>query len=57
MFVAEKRGTIKVFDSLSDTTPTTFVDLSSQVDNYWDRGLLGMALPPNFPTNPLRSNP
>ena len=52
VFVAEKRGTIKVFDSLSDTTPTTFVDLSSQVDNYWDRGLLGMALPPNFPTNP-----
>ncbi len=43
---------IKVFDSLSDTTPTTFADLRSQVDDYWDRGLLGLALPPNFPTNP-----
>src|SRR5262245_3541360 len=27
IFVAEKRGTIKVFDDLNDTTPTTFVDL------------------------------
>ena len=52
VFVAEKRGIIKVFDSLSDTTPTTFADLRPQVDDYWDRGLLGMALPPNFPTNP-----
>ena len=52
IFVAEKRGTIKVFDSLTDTTPTTFVDLQSKVHDYWDRGLLGMALPPDFPTNP-----
>jgi len=52
IFVAEKRGTIKVFDNLSDTTPTTFVDLQTKVHDYWDRGLLGMALPPDFPTNP-----
>src|SRR5690349_8896469 len=30
VFVAEKGGTIKVFDSLSDPTPTLFADLSSQ---------------------------
>ena len=52
IFVAEKRGTIKVFDSLTDTTPVTFADLQGKVDDYWDRGLLGMALAPNFPTNP-----
>jgi PKD repeat protein len=52
VFVAEKRGVIKVFDSLSDTTPTTFADLNVNVYNFWDRGLLGMTLAPNFPTNP-----
>jgi glucose/arabinose dehydrogenase len=52
VFVAEKRGVIKVFDSLTDTTPTTFADLNVNVYNFWDRGLLGMALDPDFPTNP-----
>ena len=52
IFVAEKSGLIKVFDNLSDTTPTTFADLRTKVHNYSDRGLLGLALDPNFPTNP-----
>ena len=52
MFVAEKSGLIKVFDSMSDTTPTVFANLSTNVHNYWDRGLLGMALDPNFPAAP-----
>jgi PKD repeat protein/glucose/arabinose dehydrogenase len=52
IFVAEKRGVIKVFDSLTDTTPTVFADLNVNVYNFWDRGLLGMALDPQFPTNP-----
>ena len=52
MFVAEKSGLIKVFDSLSDTTPTVFADLRTNVHNFWDRGLLGLALHPNFPTQP-----
>ena len=52
VFVAEKRGVIKVFDSLTDTTPTTFANLSTNVHDYWDRGLLGMALDPNFPASP-----
>lgn len=53
MFVAEKSGIIKVFNSVSDVSnPTVFADLSTEVYNYWDRGLLGMALDPNFPTNP-----
>src|SRR5918912_3279705 len=52
VFVAEKSGLIKVFDNLSDTTPTTFADLRTKVHNFWDRGLLGLALDPNFPSNP-----
>ena len=52
VFVAEKSGRIKVFDSLTDTTPTVFADLNVNVYNFWDRGLLGLALDPNFPTDP-----
>lgn len=52
VFVAEKGGAIKIFDNLADTTPTVFTDLSALVHNQWDRGLLGLALPPNFPTSP-----
>ena len=52
VFVAQKNGVIKVFASLTATTPTTFADLRTQVDDYWDRGLLGLALDPNFPANP-----
>src|SRR5262245_53469099 len=39
VFVAEKSGLIKVFDNLTDTTPTVFADLRTQVHNFWDRGL------------------
>ncbi len=52
VFVAEKSGVIKVFDSLNDTTPTEFADLRTEVNNFWDRGLLGLALDPKFPQQP-----
>jgi PKD repeat protein len=52
IFVAQKDGQIKEFDSLTDTTPTIVTNLSTEVDDYWDRGLLGMALDPNFPSTP-----
>ena len=52
IFVAEKNGRIKVFDDLADTTPTLFADLSTNVYNFWDRGLLGLALDPAFPAQP-----
>jgi glucose/arabinose dehydrogenase len=50
VFVAEKGGKIKVFDGFSDSAPDTFADLSANVHNFWDRGLLGLALDPNFTT-------
>ncbi|MFD7159847.1 PQQ-dependent sugar dehydrogenase [Kribbella sp. NPDC059898] len=52
VFVAEKSGLIKVFSSLDDPNPKVYADLRTEVYNYWDRGLLGIALHPNFPTDP-----
>jgi glucose/arabinose dehydrogenase len=52
VFVAEKSGLIKVFDSLDDPTPSVYADLRTEVYNYWDRGLLGLALHPDFPADP-----
>jgi PKD repeat protein len=49
VFVTEKRGVIKEFSSLSDTTPRVVVDLRTKVMDYVDRGLLGLAIPPGFP--------
>ena len=49
-FVAQKNGVIKVFDNVSDTTPVTFANLSTNVDDFWDRGMLGFALDPGFLT-------
>src|SRR4029450_8769692 len=51
-FVGQKNGVIRVFQSLTDTNPVTFADLSGRVHDFWDRGLLGLALPPNFPLSP-----
>jgi glucose/arabinose dehydrogenase len=53
VFVAEKGGLIKEFASLTDTTPRTYADLRTKVHNYWDRGLLSIALDPSFPTRSL----
>ena len=49
-FVAEKGGVVLEFDSLADTTPTTVIDLSVITDDYWDRGLLSLAIDPGFVT-------
>ncbi len=52
VFVAEKAGVIKVFDGIADSTPDVLADLSVNVHNYWDRGLLGLAIDPAFPVRP-----
>ena len=52
VFVAEKNGKIKMYSSLSATTPTVWADLGKNVDDYWDRGLLGLAIDPNWPASP-----
>jgi glucose/arabinose dehydrogenase len=50
VFVAEKGGRIKVFNNLSDSSPDVFANLSTNVHDYWDRGMLGLALDPDFTT-------
>jgi len=56
-FVALKTGEIKTFDYDAATREfepfsqhTIFADLTTQVDNYWDRGLTGITLDPQFGT-------
>ena len=48
VFVALKSGIIDVFDSIDDPTPTVYADLRTKVDDFCDRGLLGLALDPQF---------
>ena len=52
VFVAEKGGLVKVFDSTSDPSPAVYADLRTKVHSFDDRGLLGMVLHPSFPTVP-----
>jgi len=52
VFVAEKRGLIKLYDGLTDRSPTVFADLRTRVHNNHDRGLLSLALDPSFPARP-----
>jgi uncharacterized repeat protein (TIGR01451 family) len=52
VFVAEKSGLIKIFTGLTDPTPDVFSDLTTNVQNYWDRGLLGLALDPSLTGGP-----
>ncbi len=52
LFVGEKRGVVKTFDSLADTTPTVFADLRTQVHNSNDRGLVGVVVDPAWPERP-----
>ncbi len=52
VYVAEKSGIVKAFDGLGDPTATTVADLRTKVHNYGDRGLMALALAPNFPTDP-----
>ena len=51
VLVAEKSGLIKMFASLTATTPTIVADLRTNVHNFWDRGLLGLAVDPDFANN------
>ncbi|HEY2512387.1 MAG TPA: PQQ-dependent sugar dehydrogenase, partial [Polyangiaceae bacterium] len=51
VLVAEKSGLIKKFDTLTSTTPSIVADFRTAVHNFWDRGLLGLAIDPNFSSN------
>ncbi|MBG1244820.1 Calx-beta domain-containing protein, partial [Nostoc sp. NZL] len=49
MFIAQKDGIVKVFNTVTNTLEAKpFIDISSEVNNISDRGLLGMAVHPDF---------
>ena len=50
LFLWEKRGVVRVFKH-GALLATPFIDLSSQVNQVLDRGLLGVALDANFAAN------
>jgi glucose/arabinose dehydrogenase len=52
VFVGEKSGIVKVFDGLDDPTPTVFADLRTRVHDFLDRGLMGIAVSPDYPEDP-----
>ena len=53
VLVAEKSGLLKLFPNLTTNSYTVVADLSSEVHNYWDRGMLGMTIDPDFANNHL----
>lgn len=48
MFVAEKAGVLKVVTPGTAPAATTVLDISRHVNAYGDRGLLGLAVAPDF---------
>ena len=50
--MSEKSGRIFTATGLSDGSLSLVADLSDDVYNYWDRGLLGLAVDPSFPSRP-----
>ncbi len=49
MFIAHQDGRVLVY---TDETLTEFIDLSDEVNNNWNRGMIGIAVHPEFPTEP-----
>ncbi|WP_460394514.1 PQQ-dependent sugar dehydrogenase [Actinophytocola sediminis] len=52
VFVTEKSGLLKTYDSIADTSATVAADLRPRVQDFWDRGLLGLAIDPAYPARP-----
>ncbi len=52
VFVAEKSGVIKTYDSIDDPTATITADLRTATRSTGDHGLLGLAVDPNYPIQP-----
>lgn len=51
MFISQKNGVVRVFEN-GNLLSQPFIDISSQVNNVQDRGLIGLAVHPNFPSTP-----
>jgi len=50
-YVVEQGGTVKQFSGANPGSASTFVDITSRVNSGGEKGLLGMAFHPDFPTD------
>ena len=50
LLIAQKDGVVRLVKN-GVLQPVPFIDLSAKVNDYWDRGLLGIAADPSFATN------
>src|SRR5438552_2458345 len=50
LFIVEQPGRVRIYD-VSSLLTTSFLDVSSLVSCCTERGLLGLAFHPNYPTN------
>jgi glucose/arabinose dehydrogenase/PKD repeat protein/endonuclease YncB( thermonuclease family) len=50
LFIIEKHGLVKLYKD-GALQPQPVLDLSDRVNDYFDRGLLGIAFDPDFPNN------
>ncbi|MFW9258936.1 Calx-beta domain-containing protein, partial [Nostoc sp. CALU 546] len=55
MFIAQKNGVVRVLDN-GTLLATPFINISGQVNNTRDRGLLGIAVHPDFGKSPTGNN-
>lgn len=51
VFITEKAGRVKRIDGIGDTTPSLVLDLRNRVHNNGDRGLMSIAVHPDWPAN------
>jgi glucose/arabinose dehydrogenase len=51
IFIADQTGPLRVWKNGS-MRPVPVLDLSERLDTYWERGLIGVALHPDFPHTP-----
>ncbi|MEX1254779.1 MAG: S8 family serine peptidase [Dehalococcoidia bacterium] len=51
IFIAEKSGIVRVFKN-GHVLATPLIDIQDRVNDYWDHGLIGMAVHPDFANNP-----
>jgi glucose/arabinose dehydrogenase/regulation of enolase protein 1 (concanavalin A-like superfamily) len=51
VFLAGKHGVVLTYVN-GKLNPDAFIDISDEVNSYWDRGLLGIAVHPQFPDKP-----
>ncbi len=52
-YVVQQGGRVRMFDNVPGASTTTdFIDITARVTSGGERGLLGMAFHPNFPTDP-----